>query len=194
MAMIVGEVDDYGSTQEGLLLVPLAMTNHNYTNSNNPTLSMNRKMFVFGIIGLAAVVASGTSLFYSIMDSSSVQAKSESSLLNDGGGDKTCVPASGPWPRGSVSLNDDAGDNSPYATCFSLMKNGAPIGYCWSKSYKDYWGNWQPCTPNGFERDGVQWWEFAPLQGHNTLNDSLGLIVFETCGTACTGFSKDMPS
>ena len=43
MAMIVGEVDDYGSTQEGLLLVPLAMTNHNYTNSNNPTLSMNRK-------------------------------------------------------------------------------------------------------------------------------------------------------
>ena len=193
--MIVGEVDDYGSTQERLLLVPLAMTNHNYTNSNNPTLSMNRKKFVFGIIGLAAVVASGASLFYSTMDSSVPSKPEESSLLNDGGGgDKACVPASGPWPKGSLSLNDDAGDNSPYATCFSLMKNGAPVGHCWSKSYKDYWGNWQPCTPNGFERDGVQWWEFAPLQGPNTRKDSLGLIVFETCGTACTGFSKDMPT
>ena len=100
---LVREVDDYGSIQEGLLAVPLAMMDQNNANSNHSSPpSWNTKKFVFGIIGLTAAVASGASLFFSIMDSSvqaridsfradvtdeirrQAQARSDSFLLNGG--------------------------------------------------------------------------------------------------------------
>ena len=93
-----------------------------------------------------------------------------------------CVPASGPWPADSFSLGDDDDVDMPFKTCFK-NKNGAPVDYCWSHSYIDGWGNWQPCTPQGF---GEEWAFEFDMETQITQ----GLC---TCGTGCTEFSKDVP-
>ena len=89
LLVVKGEVDQYGATQEGPLLVPLAMTAHNTnkTKSNPPIPAKNMKKSVFGIMGLVAAVASGASLLYSTLDSSVPAAAEDSSLLKAGGGD-----------------------------------------------------------------------------------------------------------
>ena len=183
------DVDDYGSTHDEGLVVPLAITDHNNTNSNNPIPSRNtKKLMSAGIIGMTATVASSALLFLSIMDSSGQAQTEESFLLHDSGPYSKCVPASGPWPAGSFSLGDDDDVDMPFKTCFK-NKNGAPVDYCWSHSYIDGWGNWQPCTPQGF---GEEW----AFDIDHSIGDGLGTVIFQglgTCGTGCTEFSKDVP-
>ena len=96
--VVKGEVDQYGATQEGPLLVPLAMTAHNTntkTTSTPPLPAKNMKKFVFGIMGLVAAVASGASLLSSTLDSS-VPATAEDSFLLTPNPNRKCVAASGP--------------------------------------------------------------------------------------------------
>ena len=146
------------------------------------------------IIGMTAAVASSAFLlFLSVQASLSGPALTGESFLlhvNDRADDSKCVPASGPWPTGSVSTDDDSDDgltDRPYVTCFS-----SPYHHCWSHSYYDSSGDWKPYTPNGFGKE----WVFDspsdddgpwPFDGHVTLHQ------VESCGTPCTEFSKDMP-
>ena len=111
------------------------------------------------------------------MDSSVRVSTEESFFLQDRGGadDDKCLPASGPWPTGAVSIeyDDDDGHHGPYVTCFVSTTGG----YCWSHSHYVS-GDWKPCTPNGF---GEVWAFDSPSDDTHP----------ETCGTACTEFSKD---
>ena len=144
------------------------------------------------IDGTAAVVSSATLFFSGIMDSSGQAQTEESFLLNDRGPYSTCLPASGPWPDNSqdddhnhgeddnIHDDDDNPTSDSYVTCFSF-EGGQD--QCWSHSYKDGWGNWQPCKPKGYGTG----WEFG-----TPTNDRMDKT--HTCGTACTEFSKDVPT
>merc|ERR1711865_274513 len=76
---------------------------------------------LLGLLGLTAMVASG-----------GAARTKEAFLLQASGGadDNKCVPATGPWPTGAVSQDDDGNgegaSDGPYVTCFT-----ARGGYCW---------------------------------------------------------------
>ena len=81
---------------------------------------------------MTAAVASSALVFYSIMDFSKQAQTEESFLLNASsvGADNICVAASGPYPEGAFSReeqsdDDDPGMGGPFVSCFSLKENGA---------------------------------------------------------------------
>merc|ERR1711865_825164 len=127
---------------------------------------------LLGLLGLTAMVASG-----------GAARTKEAFLLQASGGadDNKCVPATGPWPTGAKSQDDDGefGEDDallgPYVTCFT-----ARGGYCWSHSYYVD-GDWKPCTPHG-----SGWSVYT--------NDDDTYDDVATCGTGCTEFSSDVPS
>ena len=185
--VVAGEVDvevdveDYGSTYNEERVVPSGMTSWTTKKAG---------VVLLGLLGLTAMVASGGAapIFPSLVTSSESARTEEAFLLQARGGanDGTCVPATGPWPTGAVSQNDDGeqdegASDGPYVTCFT-----ARGGYCWSHSYYDD-GDWKQCTPHG-----SGWSVYAPTaaddRGYTTLK---GL---PTCGTGCTEFSSDVPS
>ena len=150
---------------------------------------------LLGLLGLTAMVASGGAapIFPSLVTSSESARTEEAFLLQARGGanDGTCVPATGPWPTGAVSQDDDGIigiSDGPYITCFT-----ATGGYCWSHSYYDD-GDWKQCTPEGAfsvyaPSDDTTTSGAMGVSGHTftTLND----VTY--CGTGCTGFSSDVP-
>ena len=142
-------VDDYGSTQDADIFVPLTMTMDPTNSNNHPSPSKKKKTtttkwMVACILGLTAkaVVLSSAVLFVSRIYSSSVLRAAirteEAFLLHHKDG--TCVPASGACPPGTETVTD-AGTNSfldddvnyfscPYSTCLVLQNDR-----CWSHSY-----------------------------------------------------------
>ena len=124
-------------------------------------------------MGMTAAVASSAMVLFTIMDVSNQGSTEPSFLLHAsvGADDDNCVPASGPWPTGSVST--DYAAYSPFVTCFVSTTGG----YCWSHSYYDG-DTWNACTPYGFDEGA---WSV-----HYPSKD-------ETCGTPCTEFSKWLP-
>ena len=132
---------------------------------------------LLGLLGLTAMVASGG-------------ARTEEAFLlqaRGGANDDTCVPATGPWPTGAVSQNDDGeldegASDGPYVTV--LLREGAIVG---PHSYYD--DGWKSCTPHG-----SGWSVYAPRV--YAPNDDLSPPLLKdvvTCGTGCTEFSKDVP-
>ena len=211
MASLVGELDEnYGAIHDAALVVPLAtMVVNNTENTSKQDPGRKTKKFLLGIMGMTAVVASGASLFYSVlMDSSGRHARTtaeEAFLLNDRGGadDDTCLPASGPWPAGSVSMDDDWGglNHSPFVTCFVSTTGG----YCWSHSYyNSRW--WEACTPYGFNEGAWSVYERhsdisvkttddddGPLDQIYYYENKYSYVPLETCGSPCTEFSRYNP-
>merc|ERR1711865_558185 len=124
---------------------------------------------LLGLLGLTALVTSSES------------ARTEEAFLlqaSGGADDNKCFPATGPWPTGAKSQDDDGEFvDGPYVTCFT-----ARGGYCWSHSYYDG-GEWNPCKPNG------SGWSVYGME--QSFNPPFGLT---TCGTGCTGFSPTMPT
>ena len=209
--VVVGEVDididvdvdveDYGSTHDEERVVPLGMMME-YPSSSPPSWKTKKVgVVLLGLLGLTAVVASGGAslVFPSLVTSSEPARSSEESFLlhaSVGADDNKCVPASGPWPTNSVSQDDDGEEvvgasDGPYVTCFVSTTGG----YCWSHSYIDSWGNWQPCTPQGY---GAGW----AFDSASDLDDAVStygavatvtLSAVATCGTGCTEFSSDVP-
>merc|ERR1711865_149312 len=132
---------------------------------------------LLSLLGLTAMVASGGA------------ARTEEAFLlqaRGGANDDTCVPATGPWPTGAVSQDDDGGvdvggSDGPYVTCFT-----AAGGYCWSHSYYD--DGWKSCQPHG------SGWTVYTLSDDIYADDGDSLHSIATCGTACKTFSSDMPT
>merc|ERR1711865_181073 len=129
---------------------------------------------LLSLLGLTAMVASGGA------------ARTEEAFLlqaRGGADDNKCVPATGPWPTGAVSQDDDGNgvgaSDGPYVTRFT-----ARGGYCWSHSYYD--DGWNPCTPHG-----SGWSVYAHTDDDDTTATLKGV---PTCGTGCTEFSYDVPS
>ena len=156
---------------------------------------------------MTAAVASSTLLFYSIMDFSKEARLGPSFLLHASvGNDDTCYPQSGPQPGhakpNNVALDDSVEDDDsnphpgkPFRTCFSFNADGklkssffnpTPTtgslvqDQCWSRSYNDHFGNWQPCKPKGFG------WEYGGWEYGHPINDNTGKTP--TCGKPCTEF------
>ena len=144
---------------------------------------------------MTAAVASSALLFFSIMDFPIQESTVPSFLLHASvGDDSKCVAASGPWPTGAVSQDNDGDEvmgasDGPYVTCFT-----AAGGYCWSHSYYDG-GDWKQCTPNGsgwsvFSNSDDTYTSGAMgVSGHTTIT----LSAVATCGGGCTEFSSDVP-
>ena len=195
--LVVGDVDvdTYGSIYDEERVVPLAtMDRHHGTNTNRPSSPPSWKtkklLMGAGIIGMTAAVASSALLFYSILDFPKQASTEPSFLLHASvGNDSDCVAASGPWPENSVdddhnpgrddNIHDDDDNTVGFAfkTCF--VHTGGQ-DHCWSKSYKDWAGNWQACKPKSFGAD----WEFG-----QPIND-LGTMSGATCGKPCTEFAS----
>ena len=164
-------------------IVPLGMMMESPSSSSPPLWKTKKAgVVLLGLLGVTAMVASG-----------GAARTEEAFLLQASGGadDNKCVPATGPWPTGAVSLDDDDDsyydeDNAldgPYVTCFT-----ARGGYCWSHSYYVD-GDWKPCTPHG-----SGWSVYAPRV--YAPNDDLSPPLLKdvvTCGTGCTEFSSDVP-
>ena len=206
MASLVRETDNYGATHDDERVVSLAtMDPNNRTNSNthhptgNPSWNTKKKLMCAGIIGMTAAVASSTLLFLSIMELSGQAQTEESFLLHDSGPYSKFVAASGPWPTNSVSQDDDGekasgASDGPYVTCFEFQGGE---NHCWSHSYIDGWGNWQPCLPNGY---GVGW-ESGSLKTDDYTSGTMGvsghtfvhLSDMTTCGLGCQEFSSEVP-
>ena len=158
--------------------------------SSSPPLWKTKKagVVLLGLLGLTAMVASGgAALVFPSLVTSSESARTEEAFLLQArvGDDNKCVPATGPWPTGAVSQNDDGeqdegASDGPYVTCFT-----ARGGYCWSHSYYDD-GDWKPCTPHG-----SGWLVYGPTNDDWRNTPLQGL---PTCGTGCTEFSSDVPS
>ena len=194
--LVAGKIDGYyGSTHDEDLVIPLAMVTDNHP---SPTSKNTKKLLCAVMIGLTVAVASSALLFFSIRESCGPASTEESFLLHAsvGADDDKCVPASGPWPTGAASAVDDDGPGGPFVTCFVCQGCVNQIDHCWSHSYYDpTHGYWNDCTPNGF---GAAGWSIdspndddnrvvmAPTQRHNH--------PVESCGTACTEFSFDMPT
>ena len=188
------DVGDYGATHDKERVVPSGIT-MDYPRSRPPSWKTKKAAVVLvGLLGMTAAVASSTVLFYSILDVSKPASTGPMFLLHASGGtDNKCVVASGPWPHSNPNLNqldfdihddDDNPSGNAYTTCFG--HNKGYYGYqdmCWSKSYKDGWGNWQPCKPKGFGSS----WEFALPSNQNTWTDT---TTPETCGKPCTEFAS----
>merc|ERR1711865_1131181 len=176
------DVKDYGSTLDKKeRVVPSGMMMESPSSSSPPLWKTKKAgVVLLGLLGLTAMVASGGA------------ARTEEAFLlqaRGGANDDTCVPATGPWPTGAVSQDDDGeqdegASDGPYVTCFT-----ARGGYCWSHSYYD--DGWKSCTPHG-----SGWSVYA----HTDDDDCLGLghtatlKGVPTCGTGCTEFSSDVPS
>ena len=203
-ALVAGDVDvdvdvkDYGSTHDEERVVPSGMMMEEYPSSSPPSWK-TKKLMCAGIIGMTAAVASSTLLFLSIMELSGQAQTEESFLLHDSGPYSKCVPASGPWPTNSVSQDDDGekasgASDGPYVTCFEFQGGE---NHCWSHSYIDGWGNWQPCLPNGY---GVGW-ESGSLKTDDYTSGTMGvsghtfvhLSDMTTCGLGCQEFSSEVP-
>ena len=200
------DIFDYGSTYDEERVVPSGMMME-YPSSHPTWTTKKAGVVLLGLLGLTVSVASGgASLFFSSLVTSSEPARTEESFLlqaRGGANDDRCVPASGPWPAGSVSggQDDDTpnGHSGPYVTCFTFQGGE---DQCWSHSYYDS-GDWKPCTPNGF---GVAGWSIDSNSDDSRNDDNSGfggagvggfhihLHPVETCGTACTRFSSDMPT
>ena len=161
--------------------------------SSSPPLWKTKKagVVLLGLLGLTAMVASGgAALVFPSLVTSSEPARTEEAFLLQArvGNDNKCVAATGPWPTGAVSQDDDGEhkygvSDGPYVTCFT-----AAGGYCWSHSYYDD-GDWKQCTPHG-----SGWFVYAPTDDND---DDLGYTTLQgvpTCGTGCTEFSSDVPS
>jgi hypothetical protein len=150
-------------------------------------------------MGMTAAVASSAMVLFTIMDYSNQDSTASSFLLHAsvGADDDHCVVASGPWPAGSVSKDDDISadthnlEHHPFVTCFVSTTGG----YCWSHSYYngDYW---EACTPNGFLNE-FTWSVHSPHD--STVDDEFsvespqsGDLPVETCGTPCTEFSQGL--
>ena len=190
---VVGDVN-YGSTHDEELVVPLTLRDHNRTNtkhpSSTPSCTTKKLLMCAGIMGMSAAVASSAMVLFTIMDVSNQGSTEPSFLLHAsvGADDDHCVQASGPWPTGSVSTDDDTHylEHHPFVTCFVSTTGG----YCWSHSYYngDYW---EACTPNGF--DELMWSVHSPdPHDNNVFDDKSDDLPVENCGTPCTEFSQGL--
>ena len=163
-------------------VVPVTVLEHNRTSK--------KFLMCVGILGMTAAVASSAMVLFTIMDYSNQDSTASSFLLHAsvGADDDHCVQASGPWPTGSVSTDDDTHylEHHPFVTCFVSTTGG----YCWSHSYYngDYW---EACTPNGF--DELMWSVHSPdPHDNNVFDDKSDDLPVETCGTPCTEFSQGL--
>ena len=187
-------------TTSGYTSIPEASADEETVAVGHRSSWKTKKLMCAGIIGMTAAVASSALVFYSIMDYSNQDSTASSFLLHAsvGADDNKCVPASGPWPAGSGSQDDDGEEafgasDGPYVTCFASTTGG----HCWSHSYIDSWGNWQPCTPQGYGAG----WESGSLKTDDYSSGSMGvsghtfvsLSAIQTCGTGCTEFSSEVP-
>ena len=208
--VVAGEVDidvdveDYGATHNEERVVPSGMMME-YPSSHPTWKTKKAGVVLLGLLGLTVVVASGgASLFFSSLGTSLEPARTKESFLLQAhvrADDDKCVPASGPWPAGSVSrqeieamYNEDDEHNGPFVTCFVFQAadddNSSPTDACWSHSY--YHGgvwDWKPCTPQGY---GAGWAFDSP--GHEGDDAYKILTGVATCGSGCTRFSSDMPT
>ena len=200
--LVVGDVDaavdDYGSTHDEELVVPLSlMVQH--PRSHPSKIWKMKKVLCAGIIGMTAAVASSAVLFYSILDFSKQASTGPSFLLDARGPYSNCVVASGPWPTNSYAADDDRHDDDdgnnpnkgkPYVTCYSYkdpyyLNGGDAEAQCWSNSYKDGWGNWQTCKPQGYGAG----WEFGTPKNYYYVS-AMGGSKTPTCGKPCTEFAS----
>ena len=187
-------VDDYGSTQDADIIVPLTMTMDPTNSNNHPSPSKKKttttKWMVACILGLTAalMVLSSAVLFVSRRDTSVRRAATRTEdafLLHPKDG--TCVAASGGWPPGTETVTD-AGTNSfleddanyfscPYSTCFEWVGvESLQNDRCWSHSYVNGDGDWKPCKPKGYGSEG--WTEYEDG------------VKLNECGPPCTEFEK----
>ena len=204
--VVAGEVDidvdveDYGSTQNEERVVPSGMMMEYPSNSPPSWKTKKAGAVLLGLLVGASLV------FPSLVTFSEPARTAEAFLLQARGGanDDTCVPASGPWPAGAVSLeNNDEGKNGhsgPFVTCFQDQGNDDRAYYadgCWSHSYYAD-GYWKACTPEGY---GAQGWSYDSPGHDDTLScwwceSNEGVFNPEpvaTCGTPCTTFSSNVP-
>ena len=181
---VVQTVGYYGSTHDEELVVPLKRRMDPINNSHPPSPARKTTKWIFAcLMGMtaAAVASSAIVLLVSIRESSGPAISTEESFLlhaSDRADDDKCVPASGPWPTGAFSTqqdDDSVNRSGPYVTCFASTTGG----YCWSHAYYDS-PDWYPCKPQGF---GEVWAFDGP-------NDDIYLEKVETCGTGCTKFSS----
>ena len=215
------DVEDYGSTHDEELVVPLTLMEHNRNHPNTKHLSSNpswkmKKLMCVGIIGMTVAVASSALVFLSIMDFSKQESIEPSFLLHASVGtknDNTCVAASGPWPTNSVSgFNTDIDDSfsvgqdgakKAFVSCFTFHQTVAERArgdqpfLCCSHSYYDPGGpGWKECTPYGM---GAQGWSIDSPGDDKTDDSGPNAYVtyiesdVATCGTPCTTFSSDVP-
>lgn len=130
MTPVVREVvEDYGAIhdEELVVVVPGTLQEHNCTHTQQPSRTPSwitkKKLCAGSIIRLTAAVASSVFLlFLSVQASSGPARTAEAFLLQayDGAtNDNTCLPASGLYPTGVISQDDDT-NNKPYVTCYSL--------------------------------------------------------------------------
>ena len=205
-ALVAGDVDvdvdvkDYGSTHDEERVVPSGMMMEYPSNSPPSWKTKKAGAVLLGLLVGASLV------FPSLVTFSEPARTAEAFLLQALGGanDDTCVPASGPWPAGAVSLeNNDEGKNGhsgPFVTCFQFQGNDRAYyaDGCWSHSYYAD-GYWKACTPEGY---GAQGWSYdSPGHDDGSYDDALtepfdGFFNPEpvaTCGTPCTTFSSDVP-
>ena len=152
-----------------------------------------KNLMCAGIIGMTAAVASSTLVFYSIMDKQTSTVPSFLLHASVDADDNKCLPASGPWPAGSVSNgNGDVDDEptAPFVTCYTFQGGE---NYCWTHSYYD--DGWRQCFPDG---DG--WSIFNPNTEYTTSSflwfpdHKMKRLPVEGCGTGCTAVSKTPPN
>lgn len=196
MLAVVQTVNDYGATQDEELAVPWT---RRMDHPPGPARNNTTKLLLTCILGMTAVVASSALVLVSLRESTAgptrTATNAASFLLRD---NTTCVAGSGPWPTGTENVDDDANTvisnsyikkGSAYTTCFALKDadNDDTIGHCWSKSFMDSYGNWQPCKPNGFKKtDESKYWVYGRSLDYIGDKDIIG-----ECGTACTDFASD---
>lgn len=128
--LVVQVANDYGSTQDKEIAVPLTI---DPTNSNHPPPSPSKQTTMWKvacILGLTAVtLVSRAVLFVSQRKSSAVlQAAThndEAFLLRRKDG--TCVAQSGAWPANNVTTDDDEmALSGPLSTCFAFLVGPDP--------------------------------------------------------------------
>ena len=195
-------------------VVPSGMMMESPSSSSSPPSWKTKKagVVLLGLLGLTAMVASGGAapIFPSL---------GAVVLRREGSFDTTtttavqdldkCVPASGPWPAGSVSQikdcqHDENGSCGPYVTCFQFADTDKQ---CWSHSYYNN-GDWDPCKPYASRRVvttfGGGWENYSPMTARDIqypkslYGPGPSITVFtlepiDSCGTACTAFDPDVP-
>ena len=175
--LVVQAVDDYGSTHDEDIVVPI--------NPRSPSKKKTKKWMVACVLGLIAAVLVPSALLFG--ESTSVlratTRTNEAFLLHRKDG--TCVVQSGAWPYGTASYDDDGADHAsgPYGTCFQLQGGVAQNYFCWSRSHINGDGDWDPCKPQGYGSDG--WTIYADCD--DTTGICLGEVVHD-CGRPCTEF------
>ena len=192
------DVEDYGATHDDEeRVLPSGMRRESPSSSPPPAWTTQKAGggVLLGLLGLTAVVmaSSGALRVFPFLVTSSEPARpAEAFLLQARGGadDDNCVPATGPWPAGAVSLGNNGnekGHTGPFVTCFTFAGNDA--AQCWSHSYYDD-GDWNACTPQGY---GAAGWQIDDPHDDDQLNDDKALVrhnhPLESCGTPCTEFT-----